>query len=204
MEIPTILDRDEEILVVPRHLLLADPLAGFSAIGVDRYLRAVRQFGQFRPRREMEGDPSMKQVIPYLIVRHGARLFLFRRTAAGGEPRLHGKYSIGVGGHVDKKDVKGARDVVAESMRRELEEELRIEGPWRARPVGVLNDDTNPVGSVHFGLVHVVEVERPDIAVREADTLSGRLASLEEVLAARGEMETWSQLILDSADPTAL
>ncbi len=204
METPTILDSDEEILVVPRHLLLAGPLAGFTAIGVDRYLHAVRQHGEFRPRREMESNPSMKQVIPYLIVRHGARLFLFQRSAAGGEPRLHGKYSIGVGGHVNKKDVTDARDAVTEGMRRELEEELRLEGAWRARPVGVLNDDTNPVGRVHFGLVHVVEVERPGIAVREAETLSGRLASLAEVRAVRGQMETWSQLILDSADPTAL
>ncbi len=204
METPTTLDRDEEILVVPRHLLLADPVAGFSTRGVDGYLRAVREFGQFRPRREMESDPSMKQIIPYLIVRHGARLFLFQRTSAGGEARLHGMYSIGVGGHINRGDVKGARDVVVAGLQREIEEELLIQGPWQARPVGVLNDDANPVGRVHFGMVHVVDVNRPDVAVREADALSGHLAPLSEVLAAREQMETWSQLILDAVDPTAL
>lgn len=195
---------DEQILVVPRAQLFTGPVHGFTIEGAGGYLDRVRAHGTFRRRGDMEHDPSMKQIIPYLVVRHGAQVFLFQRTTAGGEARLHGKFSIGVGGHINRSDVEGAADLVAAGLRRELDEELRIPGPWQARVVGVLNDDSNPVGQVHFGLVHVVEVASPEIAVREDDTLTGRLAGADEVRRLYERMETWSQLILDAADPTTL
>jgi predicted NUDIX family phosphoesterase len=177
---------------------------GFTTVDAGAYRERARAHGEFRRRADMEGEPSMKQIIPYLIVRHGARLFVFQRTAAGGEPRLHGKFSIGVGGHITRADVEGAIDPLAAGLRRELEEELRIGGTWRVRLVGVLNDDTNAVGQVHFGLVHVVEVASTDVAVREHHTLTGRLADGAEVRDLYDRMETWSQLILDAADPATL
>ena len=200
------MSRDEEqILVVPRaSLFTGAPVHGFSTAGAAGYLDLVRMHGGFRRRGDVEEDSSIKQIIPYLIVRHGPRLFLFQRTTAGGETRLHGKFSIGVGGHVNRSDVEGAADPVAAGLQRELEEELRIGGPWRPRLVGVLNDDTNAVGQVHFGLVHVVEAASPDIAVRESHTLTGRLVDAAELRDLYERMETWSQLVLDAADPTTL
>jgi predicted NUDIX family phosphoesterase len=195
---------DEEILVVPRTLLLPEPVQGFTTEGAGQYLARVHAHGVFRRRRDVEDDPGHKQIIPYMIVRHGPRLFLFQRSSAGGEARLHGKYSIGVGGHINKSDVEGAADVVGAGLKREFEEELTVSGGWQARLAGVLNDDTNAVGRVHFGLVHVVDVGTPDIAVREPDVLSGRLVDYSEVLSLRDQMETWSQLILDAADPIVL
>lgn len=195
---------DEEILVVPRALLLPEPVQGFTTEEAGQFLARVRAHAVFRRRGDIEDDPSHKQIIPYMIVRHGPRLFLFQRSSSGGEARLHGKYSIGVGGHINKSDVEGAADVVGAGLTREFEEELTVSRGWQARLVGVLNDETNSVGQVHFGLVHVVEVETPDIAVRESDVLSGRLADYSEVLLLRDRMETWSQLILDAADPMTL
>jgi len=196
---------EEQILVIPRARLFTEtPVHGFSAAGAAEFLNRVRAHGGFRRRGDMEEDPSMKQIIPYMIVRHGSRLFLFQRTTAGGEARLHGKLSIGVGGHINRSDVAGAADPVAAGLQRELEEELRIGGTWQARLVGVLNDDTNTVGQVHFGLVHVVEVSSPDISVRESDTLTGRLTGAAELRDLYDRMETWSQLVLDAADPLAL
>ncbi|MGH2349383.1 MAG: hypothetical protein ACRDFT_07970 [bacterium] len=197
-------DMDEEILVVPRPLLLPEPVHGFSADDPAAFLARVRMHAFFAQRGSVEDDPGLKQIIPYMIVRHEPRLFLFQRTATGGEARLHGKYSIGVGGHINKSDVEGAADVVGAGLKREFEEELAVSGGWQARLVGVLNDDTNAVGQVHFGLVHVVEVDTPDIAVKEPDRLSGRLAGFAEVLEVRDRMETWSLLILDAADPMIL
>jgi predicted NUDIX family phosphoesterase len=197
--------QEEQILVVPRARLFSGPAVhGFTTADAAAYRDRARTFGEFRRRADLEGDPSMKQIIPYMIVRHGAKLFLFQRTTAGGEPRLHGKFSIGVGGHINRSDVEGAADLVDAGLRRELEEELRITGTWRARLVGVLNDDTNSVGRVHFGLVHVVEVGSPDVSVRESDTLTGRLADAVELRGLYDRMETWSQLILDAADPATL
>lgn len=195
---------DEEILVVPRHLLLPRPLHGFVQQDADAFRLRVLSYGEFRLRSEMEHDPSMKQIIPYLIVRHDSHVFAVQRSAAGGESRLHGKYSLGVGGHINRDDVEGAADIVDAGLRRELLEELVIRGNWRVRLVGVLNDDTTGVGRVHFGMVHVVDVETPNVAVRESKTLSGRLLSGGELRAIRDHMETWSQLILVSADPLTL
>jgi predicted NUDIX family phosphoesterase len=123
---------------------------------------------------------------------------LFQRTQAGREGRLRGLSSIGVGGHIARDDVRGAVDVVRAGLRRELEEELHVRGPWTARLVGVLNDDENPVGQVHFGLVHVVDVPSADVSIREADRLHGHLAPPDEVRAAYPQMETWSQLVIES------
>ncbi len=193
----------EEILVVPREHLMRESVHGFAGGPAD-YLIRIDRHGSFRPREQVEEDPSFKQIIPYLIVRHTDRLFLVQRSAAGNEARLRGLFSIGVGGHINRSDVVGASDLVAAGLRRELDEELVIHGAWRARLVGVLNDDTDAVGRVHFGLVHVVDVESPDVAVRESDALTGRMASREDVLAVRERMETWSRLILENADPLTL
>jgi predicted NUDIX family phosphoesterase len=193
----------EEILVVPREQLMSKPVHGF-ALGPSEYVSQIDRHGSFRRREQVEDDPSFKQIIPYLIVRHTDRLFLFQRSAGGNEERLRGLFSIGVGGHINRGDVVGATDLVAAGLRRELDEELVIHGAWRSRLVGVLNDDSNAVGRVHFGLVHVVDVESPDVAVRESEALTGRMASREDVLAVRDQMETWSRLILESTDPLSL
>jgi predicted NUDIX family phosphoesterase len=194
----------ERILVVPRLLLLTSgPVHGFHPGDAEGYVDRIRRHGEFRPRASVEEDPALKQIIPYLILRHGERIFLFQRSSLGSEPRLHGRFSIGVGGHVTAEDIDRG-DLLMAGLRRELDEELIVAGEWTARPVGVLNDDKTPVGSVHFGVVYVVEIERPEIRVREEDRLTGRLAGAPEVRAVQGSMETWSQLILDAADPFTL
>ncbi|MDR7518377.1 MAG: hypothetical protein QN131_00130 [Armatimonadota bacterium] len=193
------MDVDEDILVVPRaDLFWRGPFRGVVADGLDEYLVRVRRFGVFRRRGDVERDPSLKQIIPYLVVRRSGRYMLFQRTQAGREERLRGRYSIGVGGHIARDDVRGAEDAVTAGLCRELEEELSISGEWTARLVGVLNDDDNPVGQVHFGLVHVVDIASGDVTIRETDRLTGRLATPAEVRSAYGEMETWSQLVLDA------
>jgi predicted NUDIX family phosphoesterase len=190
---------DEEILVVPRaDLFWNGPFRGVSTTGLDEYLQRVRHHGFFRRRGDVEEDPSLKQIIPYLVVRRGGQYMLFRRTRAGGEARLHDLYSVGVGGHISKTDVDGAGDVVAAGLRRELDEELVVGGAWSARVAGVLNDDDNPVGQVHFGLVHIIDVASGEVMIRETDRLTGRLADSSEILAVYARMETWSQLIVDA------
>ena len=193
----------EEILVVPREHIMKEPVHGFARGPAD-YMIRIKLHASFRLRAQVEEDPSFKQIIPYLIVRHTDRLFLVQRSAAGNEARLRGLFSIGVGGHINRSDVVGASDLVAAGLRRELDEELIIRGAWRSRLVGVLNDDTNAVGRVHFGLVHVVDVDSPNVVVRESDALTGRMASREDVLAVQDRMETWSRLILETADPLTL
>jgi predicted NUDIX family phosphoesterase len=171
---------------------------------VSLWTRRIRERGFFVERRWAERDSSLKQVIPYTLVTHADEVFLLRRTARGGEARLHGKLSIGVGGHINPVDLDGAQDVLDAGCRRELEEEISIEAPYSLNTVGVINDDSSDVGSVHFGLVNVARCETPAVAIRETEVLEGsfvsRRALREMARTQRDTFETWSALIADRLD----
>jgi predicted NUDIX family phosphoesterase len=170
---------------------------------VATWTRRIRERGFFVERRWAEKDSSLKQIIPYTLLVHREELFLLKRLGKGGEARLHGKLSLGVGGHVNPVDLDGA-DVLDAGCRRELEEEVAIRAPYALSTVGVINDDSSDVGSVHFGLVNVARCETPDVAVRETDMLEGgfvaRAALREMARNERERFETWSALIVDRLD----
>lgn len=173
---------------------------GFEILAEDEMsalVARIRARGFFVERRHAETDASMKQVIPYCVVARGNEVFLTRRSGKGGDARLHGKRSIGVGGHVNPVD--GA-DVLGLGLAREIAEELDVEGAWDARAVGVINDDSTDVGSVHVGLVHVIRVKGA-VRVRETETLAGGFVPAEELVRLcrdeRASFETWSALLVD-------
>jgi predicted NUDIX family phosphoesterase len=168
---------------------------------VGRYLSRIRERGFFMERRAAERDSSFKQIIPYCLVTAGDELFLLRRAGTQGEARLHGKLSIGVGGHINPVDT-GA-DVMDAGSQRELLEELRFETGFQRAVAGIINDESTPVGSVHFGIVYRVQPETRDVSVRETEQMSGGFVPLPELLSRfsreRDRFETWSSLILDRA-----
>jgi len=153
----------------------------------------VETHGRFLDRPLAEEDPAFKQLIPYVVVRDGELVYLMERTAAGGDPRLHGKASIGVGGHLNPVDE--GEDPLTDGLRREWSEELVADWEPEFRLVGLLNDDSNPVGSVHLGVVFEVEADGRPVDVRERDKLTGRFATSAEVRAAWDRLETWSRLV---------
>jgi predicted NUDIX family phosphoesterase len=152
----------------------------------------VRQLGEFRPRGKVEDDPSLKQIIPYLLLRDGERIFLMKRTSAGGDARLHERYSIGVGGHVNPGDA----DVLG-GLNREWREEIAADFVPEFAPLGLLNDDSNPVGAVHLGLVYAADAAGRPVAIRETHKLSGEFATLDAVAQVQDRLETWSALLFD-------
>ncbi|HEX2883435.1 MAG TPA: hypothetical protein VHQ42_02565 [Candidatus Limnocylindria bacterium] len=157
---------------------------------------AVRDAGRYLDRLVAEDDPSVKQLIPYVVLRDDARTFLMRRTDAGGDARLHGKASIGVGGHLNPVD--HGEDALMAGLRREWDEELAVDWTPEFRLVGLLNDDTNPVGAVHLGVVFTVEAAGRPVEVREHDKLTGAFVAPAEVEAAWDHLETWSQLVAEA------
>jgi predicted NUDIX family phosphoesterase len=172
---------------------------------MDGLSAVIREKGFFVERRHAERDWTLKQPIPYCVIRRGGEILRTRRLARGGEKRLHGKRSIGIGGHLNPVDAGGVgdgpADLLANGLRREIEEELAIRGTWRARPLGLLNDDTTEVGAVHVGLVYAVDVDG-DVAIRETDALEGEFVSADELLRScredRAGWETWSALVIES------
>ncbi len=189
----------EQVLVVPRAAVI--PGRGWHGVRTSDLagvLETISCEGRFEPRAEMESDPRWKQVIPYLVVRDGARFFLMQRTRAGADARLHDLWSIGVGGHLNPGD-RG----VAGGLQREWREE--IDAAFDPQPVlfGLLNDDTTDVGRVHLGVVFVADAGGQSVAIRETAKLRGAFATAEEVLAVSEHLETWSQLIFERLDDPA-
>jgi predicted NUDIX family phosphoesterase len=184
--------------VVPRERLfegLGSP-QGFGTEGVDALLDRIRRHSRFEARAGVENDPSLKQVIPYAMVVRGPEVYLLKRRAAQTEARLRNLYSVGVGGHINPPDGE-AGDPVEGGLRRELAEEVEFLGPVGIEPLGYLNDDSNAVGSVHFGLVFLARTSGA-VEVAERDMMEGRFLPFREALAFLSGMETWSQLLLQS------
>lgn len=154
---------------------------------------AVAGEGRYLERALAETDPTFKQLIPYVVVRDAEAVFLMHRTDAGGDARLHGRASIGVGGHLNPVDE--GEDALLAGLRREWDEEL--DAPWEPEfhLVGLLNDDSNPVGAVHLGVVFSVEADGGPVRVREHDKLVGAFADRDAVAASWERLETWSRLV---------
>jgi predicted NUDIX family phosphoesterase len=198
---------DEDVLVIPTSAV-ADELGGGSAwlgirpAGEHELADLIRRRGEYRPRSAMEADPTWKQVIPYPILRDGPRWFLMRRTRAGGDERLHDRYSIGVGGHVNPVD-GGLDGDLTRALEREWTEELDVDFVPAFRFIGLLNDDTTPVGQVHLGLVYEGDAGGRPVAIRETDKLSGGFVETVEVAAVADRLETWSRLAFEFIEATA-
>lgn len=183
----------ELVLVVPRPSLMPYPgWHGITTDGLADFEAIVARDGEFRPRAEVEPDRTWKQVIPYLVLRDGARYFLMRRTQAGGDARLHDRWSIGVGGHLNPGDGD-----LAGGLRREWREEVQADFEPAFELIGLLNDDTTDVGSVHVGAVYVADAGGRAVAIRETDKLAGAFAEPETVAEVVDRMESWSALVFE-------
>ncbi|NOX71289.1 MAG: NUDIX domain-containing protein [Candidatus Micrarchaeota archaeon] len=188
---------EEDIMVIARNALFGEnderAFNGFMSIEKVDFLPIIKDSLVARPRTEMENDPTYKQVIPYTVFSHDGKLFLYRRTKNSGEARLHDKYSIGVGGHMNPAE----GDVIIAGMEREFHEELIYNDEYEYEIVGFINDDSDDVGKVHFGVVFLVRGKTPDIEVAEKDKLEGGLVTLDEVEGKRSLLEKWSSFTLD-------
>lgn len=190
----------EEVLVVPRPLLEAiGDFHGIRSEGIDSAIGTLLDPANhfFMDRAAAEDDPTHKQLIPYCVIRCGDRILNYTRGKGGGESRLHALRSVGVGGHINPVDTGDGRtgpDAYQAAVERELNEELDFDVPHTNRIIGLLNDDTNAVGQVHLGVVHLIEIESDAVHAREdclADLSFTDLAELAGPMFER--LETWSQ-----------
>jgi predicted NUDIX family phosphoesterase len=190
----------ELVYVVRRAAIMGDPgWHGLRTTDAPAFLETIASTGEYRPRPEMERDRSWKQVIPYLVLRDGERYFLMRRTRAGGDARLHDRYSIGVGGHLNPGD--GGLD---RGLLREWQEELAADFVPEFRFVGLLNDDTTDVGGVHVGAVFAADAAGRPVSVRETDKLSGSFAAPDQVAAVEADLESWSRIVFRALELQAV
>jgi predicted NUDIX family phosphoesterase len=146
----------------------------------------------------MENDPGYKQIIPYVIFRSGGDVFCYTRGSSGGEARLRRRRSLGVGGHVaeDDADGRGTLDAYEMALARELAEEVEVASPGVISRVGLINDDSTPVGQVHLGVVHLFELERPEVVPREDAIDEPGFFAASSLRAEWDLFETWSQICI--------
>jgi predicted NUDIX family phosphoesterase len=192
----------EQVQVVRRSLF--DELGSFHGLNADieRYLPVFLEPGNhfFVPRSEAEDDPSLKQLIPYVVVTAGDKLLHYRRGSGSGETRLLKKGSVGIGGHINDGDGLGEafdRSAYQRALMRELQEELSIESCFIERPLALLNDDTNPVGAVHLGIVHQCHLAEPNVRANEEAIAELSFLSLEELAGRHEQLESWTQLVIN-------
>lgn len=159
----------------------------------------------FRPREELENDPSYKQLISYTLFISSKRIFVMKRLESQSESRLRGLLSVGVGGHMNpvegiqwpgKRRIADIKSIVGINTVREIKEEVLVAGNPPMRILGFLNDDENPVGQVHLGVASVVYLQSPILAVRETDKMVGAWVEFSK-LHLLGSFESWSTLVLE-------
>lgn len=196
---------DENVLVFPRSLF--EQLGVFQGFNpdVNRYLTAIldAKNNHFMPRAKAETDPNFKQVIPYVVITDGKNILHYVRGKKAGEQRLVAKGSVGIGGHINDEDhtlFAFGLQAFQDAVKREVCEELSVQGEFNAVPVGLINDDSTEVGSVHFGVVHVLRCQPGQVQKKEQVITQVEFLPIEELKAKREQMETWSQLCLDNVD----
>ncbi len=196
---------DEMILVVRRSLL--EELGMFQGLNFDvaHYLPALlaRENNFFTARAAAETNPDLKQIIPYILFVHEGRVLHYVRGKKSGEQRLVAKGSLGIGGHMNDGD-EGlfTMDDAAyrEAVQREATEELMIETEFSNHIVALLNDESNAVGQVHLGVVHIFKLATDRVSKREQMITNLGFLTREELLARRETLENWSQICLDNLD----
>ncbi|MFC4991155.1 hypothetical protein [Rubritalea tangerina] len=195
--------KGEQILVITRELL--DSLGSFQGINTDveQYLPSILdpKNNFFMDRAAAEDDPSHKQLIPYVLIRHNGKFVHYSRGKAGGEARLHAKRSLGIGGHInpeDKREDHLGYDTYMAGVEREIAEEVLIDGSYSQRIIGLLNDDSNEVGKVHLGVVHLFDVNGNSVQSNEDAIADLQLSSPTAIKSDHyQQLETWSQFCAD-------
>jgi len=194
----------ERVLCFPR--LFLDELGGFQGFRPDdgTLLEQILSSGQARfiERGKAEEDPSFKQLIPYVVMTWKDKLLFYVRGKKTEEGRLRSLGSVGIGGHVSVTDhslfERSIREIFAAGLRREVTEEVEVQTEFTERVAGLINDDSNPVGRVHLGVLILWKLAEPRVIKRERSITLLEFLTLEELRKRRETLETWSQIVIDA------
>ncbi len=191
---------EERVLCFPRKLLEEVGVFQGLSLEVEKYLPVVTSSSQlvYLNRTEAEQDKRYKQLIPYVLLICNGKILRYRRGRGGQETRLHGMYSVGIGGHIADEDHglfskdRGYWD----GMWREITEEVTVK-KVNESAVAVINDDSTEVGYVHFGVVHIMHVADETVAGRRSGILGPEFIPIVEAVTDLSEYESWSRLCLE-------
>ena len=195
---------DEQILVVNRKELFNNEenhFYGFIQKNDEKTKKIIDTFESYEVKRrgDMEEDPSYKQLIGYVLLKDANtnEVLVYKRLVGGGEARLHGKASVGIGGHMNEVEGKTIFEMLKINAARELNEEVGVseeEALNNLHFIGLINDDKTEVGQVHVGVVYECKVDKNKVEVKEDDTLVIKWMTADEAKAEEN-YETWSEFL---------
>jgi predicted NUDIX family phosphoesterase len=222
----------QHILAFDKKAFGIDPLEGFVLMPPKEFFERAQRSLFIGRREELEKDERFGQALPYVVMyqrpnqfQTSPRVFTYQRTKKVGEERLAGALSVGGGGHVDIADVALSGSVIdvvltfARAIAREMNEEFVFKSAkshnmlgydtvrsthkdFFPKFVGLINDTSNAVGRVHFGMVMAVEVPEgfePRCKEEELETIGWTLPS-ETLALGEGALENWSRIVLENFD----
>lgn len=195
---------DELVFAVPTDVLWK--LIPYKKKGLikenSEILKAIVKNGVFRRRSDLEEDPSFKQIIPYAVITYKDSFYLFKRTSGQREKRLHNKFTLGAGGHMNPGDPKASKEqYLTDELKRELFEEVRLLNDCHIEDIefiGFINDDTIPVGTAHIGLLYNIRVSDKEVYINETDKMTAEWVDKPGLNEFYEGLETWSKIIFDS------
>jgi len=195
-------EMDEYVLVFSSSLL--KQIGNFQGLSsdVNKYLDVILdpKNHQFIKRKEVETNPEYKQLIPYVIFHHDRKVFTYRRGKLLAEKRLTGNYSIGIGGHISVNDPNLFGTTYEQGLQREINEEIDLQSNYTGGVGGLINDDTNDVGKVHFGVVHIFSLDQPLIMPKEKSINETGFWSIEALKQNIEKFENWSKICINGLE----
>jgi predicted NUDIX family phosphoesterase len=193
---------EEHVLVFKTQLLEHIGIFQGICFELDKYRDIIHNPKNhiYLKRKDAESNPSYKQLIPYALLRCKDSVFVYRRGKLLAEKRLLGNYSLGVGGHISATDPGLFGTTYEDGLKREINEEVIIESPYTQRIVALLNDDSNDVGKVHFGVVHLLTLEKPLVKPREKSINETKFLSTEKLQNEIDTFENWSKICIQHID----
>lgn len=217
---------EQIIMVVKRKNLfgvesLDESPQGFLSAETYDFSSELNKWGEWKrrgtvdepPQKSMESNHSYKQPIAYSVLfdPNERKIFAYQRLSKGHETRLQNKWSWGIGGHVEREDVIKIFDditmeIIERSRIRELREEVGVEGDKATHFLGYINSDfrenggVDSVGSVHFGLVYLVNASPSEVTIRD-ELKQGAWKSIQELQSmcedSSYDVERWSKIIVE-------
>jgi predicted NUDIX family phosphoesterase len=161
----------------------------------------------WRVRAEVEHDETLLQPIAYLVLLNEVgQAWCYQRT--GGDARVDGRLSCGVGGHVDAADAMATVNAqvgtlfdpeatLRRALLRELAEELHATAAdlHELRLQCLIYEGISPIGRVHLGVLYTAQWRHTEAPQPRPDEALQGLGFMDlSAIAADPRFELWSRL----------
>ncbi len=173
---------------------------GLLRIPIEEIKELVEKRGFFVRRTRAEKDKTLRQLIPYVVIQDESGLYLMvKRLETQTESRLHGFYSLGIGGHINDTDEGNSPWLkFISGMEREVNEEVDISVYDWPRYIGAIRENTTAVNTVHLGVVFMIRTKVK--GVKEIEKFTWELADIDDILKKYDKLESWSKLAFEEIE----